>query len=303
MDANGKLNPTERFENMLAVMDYTMDKLDDGSYAVWDTQTRNYVQVDSEDGKFEKASDVTDRLWNAIEEQIVENFRDGVEEVLASINPEVYRDYTPPEEIPADVKALDELLLTDQVLREQMIEQGWESDIGYIELLSRQLDDVSFARMFDEKYFDRVFVDENDEDAVLVENGNMNVHLAAYDDVYTELLRNSEYELGEQTEDVRYGNYPVDFEQLKDETGYEYADLYVDFDLNGKEDPAYTLIVTAGDDKQTFTDFEPKFGESSGRLKVPDEIKAAVVHAVEQHYEKPLDEVLQDCKKADKEIE
>lgn len=309
MDKNGNKNPTEyaeQFEALLNTLDYTMDKLDDGSYAVWDTATRNYVQIDSEDGKFENAQDVADRLSAQIEERIIEAVRDGIEEVLPSIDPKSYENsgIKPPEDFPsADVKELNELLKKDQILRDAMITEGWDSDIGYIDLLANHLEDVNFDRLFEEKYFDKITIDENDADAVIPDNGNLNVHLSISDDVLSELLRNSDFEFGEQTEDVKYRGLNADLEAA----GIEYGDLYVDFDMSQSEEPAYTLVLQMTDDsKKEYINYDSELLHNpDGRLNVPDTIKAAVNNAVEQYHEgKSLNEILDNYKaKEDKEID
>lgn len=283
-DKNGNKNPTElaeQFADMLSVVDYTIEKTEKG-YTIFDTQTGDYIRSDTtgDTREYKNAEDIADRVSAAIDEVILSSVQDGIEETLKSFNKEI------PDDFPTTAKELDEYLKTNQDIKSNMEEAGYDYDIGYVDLLANHLGDVNLDRLFEEKYYDAVWVDEYDADAVVYDDNLLDVHLCVNDDLLTDLIVNSDFDLGDQTESIRYlGHRPLD----KEDAGIEYGDLYVDYDEN--KNPVYELNLQMSDDSKQcfFSD-----GKENNRLTVSDEMAAAIQNAVEQHFEKSLDEVIQD---------
>lgn len=302
MDKNGNMNATEyaeQFNAMLSVADYSMDKLENGDYAVFDNQLGQYLDADydAEEGSFKTARDVADRLAGTIEENILENVQEGIEEALEKLGKEV------PDELPIQPEDIMEYLNSNPDVKQAMLEEnaGWEYDIGYIDLLANHLDEVNFERLFDEKYFDKVFVDPNDEDAVLIEDDIASVHLSITDDVVSDILRLTDFDLKEQSADVRSHFQNVDLE----DAGIDYTDLYVTFDLNNKEEPSFEFIIQmSDDDKKTYTSYEDKSGGDDGKFCASDELKNAAKNALAEYEGKDFDKAISDYKEqSDKELE
>lgn len=298
MDKNGNMNTTERteqFNDMLSVADYSMDKLENGEYAVYDNQLGQYL--DADEGEFKTAKDVADRLAGTIEENILENVQEGIEETLEKLGKEV------PDELPITAENIMEYLNSNLDVKQAMVEEnaGWEYDIGYVDLLANHLDEVNFERLFDEKYFDKVFVDPNDEDAVLIEDNIASVHLSITDDVVSDILRLTDFDLKEQSEDVRSLLHDVDME----DAGIDYTDLYVTFDLNNKEEPSFEFIIQmSNDDKKTYTSYEDKSGGDDGKFSASAELKNAAKNALSEYEGKEFDKVITEYKEqSDKELE
>lgn len=298
MDKNGNMNVTERteqFNDMLSVADYSMDKLENGDYAVYDNQLGQYL--DADEGEFKTAKDVADRLAGTIEENILENVQEGIEETFEKLGKEV------PDELPITAEDIIEYLNSNLDVKQAMLEEnaGWEYDIGYVDLLANHLDEVNFERLFDEKYFDKVFVDPNDEDAVLIEDDIASVHLSITDDVVSDILRLTDFDLKEQSEDVRSLLYDVDME----DAGIDYTDLYVTFDLNNKEEPSFEFIIQmSDDDKKTYTSYEDKSGGDNGKFIASAELKNAAKNALSEYEGKEFDKVITEYKEqSDKELE
>ena len=298
MDKNGNNNATEyaeQFNAMLGVADYSMDKLENGDYAVYDNQLGCYL--DADEGEFKTAKDVADRLAGTIEENILENVQEGIEETLEKFGKEV------PDELPITAEDIMEYLNSNPDVKQAMLEEnaGWEYDIGYVDLLANHLDEVNFERLFDEKYFDKVFVDPNDEDAVLIEDNIASVHLSITDDIVSDILRLTDFDLKEQSEDVRSHFQNVDIEQA----GIDYTDLYVTFDLNNKEEPSFEFIIQmSNDDKKTYTSYEDKSGGDNGKFYASAELKNAAKNALSEYEGKEFDTVITEYKEqSDKELE
>jgi len=298
MDKNGNMNATEyaeQFNAMLGVADYSMDKLENGDYAVYDNQLGYYL--DADEGEFKTARDVADRLAGTIEENILENVQEGIEETLEKLGKEV------PDELPIIAEDIMEYLNSNPDVKQAMLEEnaGWEHDIGYVDLLANHLDEVNFERLFDEKYFDKVFIDPNDEDAVLIEDDVASVHLFITDDVVSDILRLTDFDLKEQSEDVRSHFQNVDFE----DAGIDYTDLYVTFDLNNKEEPSFEFIIQmSDDDKKTYTSYEDKSGGDDGKFCAFSVLKNAAKNALAEYEGKDFDKAISDYKEqSDKELE
>lgn len=298
MDKNGNMNATEyaeQFNAMLSVADYSMDKLENGDYAVYDNQLGYYL--DADEGEFKTARDVADRLAGTIEENILENVQEGIEETLEKLGKEA------PDELPITAEDIMEYLNSNPDVKQAMLEEnaGWEHDIGYVDLLANHLDEVNFERLFDEKYFDKVFVDPNDEDAVLIEDDVASVHLSITDDVVSDILRLTDFDLKEQSADVRSHFQNVDLE----DAGIDYTDLYVTFDLNNKEEPSFEFIIQmSDDDKKTYTSYEDKSGGDDGKFVAMEELKSAAKNALSEYEGKDFDKAISDYKEqSDKELE
>lgn len=304
MDKNGNMNATEyaeQFNAMLGVADYSMDKLENGDYAVFDNQLGQYLDVDYDteegEGSFKTARDVADRLAGTIEENILENVQEGIEEALEKLGKEV------PDELPIQPEDIMEYLNSNPDVKQAMLEEnaGWEHDIGYVDLLANHLDEVNLERLFDERYFDKVFVDPNDEDAVLIEDDVASVHLSITDDVVSDILRLTDFDLKEQSADVRSHFQNVDLE----DAGIDYTDLYVTFDLNNKEEPSFEFIIQmSDDDKKTYTSYEDKSGGDDGKFCASAELKNAAKNALAEYEGKNFDKAISDYKEqSDKELE
>lgn len=304
MDKNGNMNATEyaeQFNAMLSVADYSMDKLENGDYAVFDNQLGQYLDVDYDteegEGSFKTARDVADRLAGTIEENILENVQEGIEEALEKLGKKA------PDELPITAEDIMEYLNSNPDVKQAMLEEnaGWEHDIGYVDLLANHLDEVNFERLFDEKYFDKVFVDPNDEDAVLIEDDIASVHLSITDDVVSDILRLTDFDLKEQSEDVRSRFQNVDLE----DAGIDYTDLYVTFDLNNKEEPSFEFIIQmSDDDKKTYTSYEDKSGGDDGKFCASSVLKNAAKNALAEYEGKDFDKAISDYKEqSDKELE
>lgn len=304
MDKNGNMNATEyaeQFNAMLGVADYSMDKLENGDYAVFDNQLGQYLDADYDteegEGSFKTARDVADRLAGTIEENILENVQEGIGETLEKLGLDI------PGHLPILPEEIMEFLNSNPNVKQAMLEEnaGWEHDIGYVDLLANHLDEVNLERLFDEKYFDKVFVDPNDEDAVLIEDDIANVHLSITDDVVSDILRLTDFDLKEQSADVRSHFQNVDLE----DAGIDYTDLYVTFDLNNKEEPSFEFIIQmSDDDKKTYTSYEDKSGGDDGKFCASAELKNAAKNALSEYEGKDFDKAISDYKEqSDKELE
>lgn len=76
---------TKQFESMLGDMHYAMEKTDDGSFEVYDTQTRNYIS-NGETNTFENAGEVVNRLSPAVNEVVLGTMQDGLLEAIDSLD-------------------------------------------------------------------------------------------------------------------------------------------------------------------------------------------------------------------------
>ncbi len=61
----------KQFESMLGAMHYSMDKQEDGSYAVYNSQSRSYISSGDDIRSFENAKEVANHINAAIGENIV----------------------------------------------------------------------------------------------------------------------------------------------------------------------------------------------------------------------------------------
>lgn len=283
----------KQFESMLGDMHYAMKKTDDGSFEVYDTQTRNYIS-NGETNTFENAGEVVNRLSPAVNEVVLGTMQDGLSEAIDSLDKRILDPF------PTSAEELMKYLEQDnhQDVKNLLLEQGYGKNMEYLDLLTNHLDDVKFEHLFDEKFYDDIEVTSNPEPFIYVEqNDVMNVFLEIGTDTLTELLRNTEFEFGEQTEAVKYANKALDTEAAD----IDFGDLYVDFDMKNEKDPVYELTVTklSGEQETYFSN-----SEGADRMKVTPEIEKAVINAVEQFSGKSLEETINDFRKeCDKEIE
>ena len=299
--SNNAKNYAELLEDMMSVMDYTIDKNSNGEYQIFDNDTQTYLINEAYDtDTFKTAEEITDRVSGAIEETIVENMRDAIEEVLAGIDPARYEgtNITPPTEAPSgSVMEIAAFLEADPILREEMVVAGYDADIEYVDLLAFHLDDVNMEQLFSEKWIDDVSVD-GDAEAVLYEGGVLDIHMDVSNAIVSEMIRTS-FDWGEQADDVSHGHVP-DFEQA----GIEYADLYVEIPEDAPDKPVYTLSLQMADDsKQYFST------ELSGEMKdaspmvVTDDMKSSIASVLNEHFEgKAIEDVINDYKQADKDM-
>lgn len=292
-------SPVDALENMMAVMDYVIDKNDKGEYMIFDQQTEVYLEnYDSPDGKysgntFKNAQEIIDRVSGAIEEYIVENIVDGIEETLAGIDPAKYEKagIAPPATPSASVEEIDNLLKTDPILKEEMVVRGYNADIQYIDLLANHIDGVNLEELFSEKWFGDVTVDDFDNDAAMYDSDTkaLNVRVDVSAELVTELLRYTDFDFGEQEQTVRSG-YPLDYEKA----GIEYADLYVTYNENNKPD-IYMLSVQNSDDSKQYFQTDADISKGERPMIVGDDVKNAVNNAVSAHFDgKNIDEIFND---------
>lgn len=282
----------KQFESMLGDMHYAMEKTDDGSFEVYDTQTRNYIN-NGDTNTFDNAGEVVNRLSPAVNEVVLGTMQDGLSEAIDSLDKRI------PDPFPTSAEELMKYLEQDnhQDVKNLLLEQGYGKNMEYLDLLANHLDDVKFEHLFDEKFYDDIEVTSNPEPFIYVEqNDVMNVFLEIGTDTLTELLRNTEFEFGEQTEAVKYANKALDTEAAD----IDFGDLYVDFDMKNEKDPVYELTVTklSGEQETYFSN-----SEGADRMRVTPEIEKAVINAVEQFSGKSLEETINDFRKeCDKEI-
>lgn len=298
---NNAKNYAELLEDMMSVMDYTIDKNENGEYQIFDNQTETYlINQHYDTDTFKTAEEITNRVSAAIEETIVENMRDAIEEVLAGIDPARYEgtNITPPTEAPSgSVMEIAALLEADPILREEMIVAGYDADIEYVDLLAYHLDDVNMEQLFSEKWIDDVSVD-GDVEAVLYEDGVLDIHMDVSDAIVSEMIRTS-FDWGEQADDVSHGHVP-DFEQA----GIEYADLYVEIPEDAPDKPVYTLSLQMADDSKRYFSTELS-GEmkNAAPMVVTDDMKSSITSVLNEHFEgKAIEDVINDYKQADKDM-
>ena len=290
----------KQFESMLGTIHYSMEKQEDGSYAVYNSQSRSYISSGDDIRSFENAKEVAEHINAAIGENIV----DSMHEAIANILYETYKtDLSTPDELEefssiVDADEIDKYIKEHPDVRDKLWEKDYGDNVGYLDLLVNHLDDVNIEYLFDKKFYDDIEVTSNPEPFIYVEqNDVMNVFLEIGTDTLTELLRNTEFEFGEQTEAVKYANKALDTEAAD----INFGDLYVDFDMKSEKEPVYELTVTklSGEQETYFSN-----SEGADRMKVTPEIEKAVINAVEQFSGKSLEETINDFRKeCDKEIE
>lgn len=309
-DTKAFFNTTaDALESMMAVMDYVIDKNDKGQYMIFDQQTETYLEnYDNSDGTysgntFKNAQEIVDRVWTAIEEQIIENIRDAIEDVLPSISPAKYEEagLTPPSEVPSgSVQEIDALLKADWLLKNEMITAGYDADIKYIDLLANHIEDVNLERLFSEKWFGFVMVDDIDRDVAQYdpETKILDVRVDVADELVTELLRSTDFDFGKQERDVRSGSV-LDLP----EAGIEYADLYAMYHEDNSPDSFMLSLQMADGNKQYF--YSHADTTKDERPMVVDEnVKNAINNAVTDHFNgKDLSEVFVEIHEAETEHE
>lgn len=309
-DTKAFFNSTaDALESMMAVMDYVIDKNDKGQYMIFDQQTETYLEnYDNSDGTysgntFKNAQEIVDRVWTAIEEQIIENIRDAIEDVLPSISPARYEEagLTPPSEVPSgSVQEIDALLKADWLLKNEMITAGYDADIKYIDLLANHIEDVNLERLFSEKWFGFVMVDDIDRDVAQYdpETKILDVRIDVADELVTELLRSTDFDFGKQEQDVRSGSV-LDLP----EAGIEYADLYAMYHEDNSPDSFMLSLQMADGNKQYFySHADTAKGERP--MVVDENVKNAINNAVTDHFSgKDLSEVFAEIHEAETEHE
>jgi diguanylate cyclase (GGDEF)-like protein len=298
--------PTEAFENMLAVMDYVVDKNDNGEYMIFDQQTETYLEnYDNPDGTysgntFKTAQEIIDRLDGAIEEHIIENVRDAIEEVLPSIDPAKYEaaGIQPPSETPSgSAMEIAAFLEADPILKDAMITAGYDADVQYVNLLAFDTDNINLEQLFSEKYKDDVEIDKYDSDVVQFDaaEGIIDARVDISDTILTDLLRTTDFDFGEQESAVRSGA-DVDLEAA----GIEYADLYVTYHEDSSPE-TYVLSVQMTDDNKLYFHSDANTLEGEHALLVPNEMKEAVNAAITEHFDgKSMEEVFKDFREEEK---
>ncbi len=299
----------EALESMMAVMDYVIDKNDKGQYMIFDQQTETYLEnYDNSDGTysgntFKNAQEIVDRVWTAIEEQIIENIRDAIEDVLPSISPARYEEagLTPPSEVPSgSVQEIDALLKADWLLKNEMITAGYDADIKYIDLLANHIEDVNLERLFSEKWFGFVMVDDIDRDVAQYdpETKILDVRVDVADELVTELLRSTDFDFGKQEQDVRSGSV-LDLP----EAGIEYADLYAMYHEDNSPDSFMLSLQMADGNKQYFYSHADT-AKDERPMVVDENVKNAINNAVTDHFSgKDLSEVFAEIHEAETEHE
>lgn len=272
---------SKQFDSMLGDMHYAMEKTDDGSFEVYDTQTRNYVS-NGDTNTFENAGEVVNRLSSAVNEVVLGTMQDGLSEAIDSLDKRI------PDPFPTSAEELVKYLEQDnhRDVKNLLLEQGYGKNMEYLDLLANHLDDVKFERLFDEKFYDDIEVTSNPE-AFIYTGDFMNVYLEIDTDAFSELLRNTEFEFGEQTESVKYAGKPVDLR----EADIAYWEFYANYDIKGEGDPMYELIVTMESGKQHTYNSD---AEGEKRLNVTPEIENAVQNAVETFSGKSLEDTVKD---------
>lgn len=309
-DTKAFFNSTaDALESMMAVMDYVIDKNDKGQYMIFDQQTETYLEnYDNSDGTysgntFKNAQEIVDRVWTAIEEQIIENIRDAIEDVLPSISPARYEEagLTPPSEVPSgSVQEIDALLKADWLLKNEMLAEGYDADIKYIDLLANHIEDVNLERLFSEKWFGYVMVDDIDRDVAQYdpETKILDVRVDVADELVTELLRSTDFDFGKQEQDVRSGSV-LDLP----EAGIEYADLYAMYHEDNSPDSFMLSLQMADGNKQYFYSHADT-AKDERSMVVDENVKNAINNAVTDHFNgKDLSEVFAEIHEAETEHE
>ena len=291
---NNAKNYAELLEDMMSVMDYTIDKNENGEYQIFDQQTETYlINEQYNTDTFRTAEEITDRVSAAISEYVCESMQDAVEETLNQLDKDI------PEDFPITAKELDNYIKSNPDVYQSLKEAGYDNDIEYLDLLANHLEEVNLEQLFSQKWIDDVSVDA-DADAVMyyAENGVLDVHLNVSDAIVSEMIRTS-FDWGEQADDVSHGHVP-DFKQA----GIEYADLYVEFREIDLEKPVYTLSLQMSDDSKRYFSTE-----LSGDMKdatpmvVTDDMKSSISSVLNEHFDsKIIDEVIVEKKNEDRDI-
>ncbi len=290
---NNAKNYAELLEDLMSVMDYTIDKNENGEYQIFDQQTETYLTNEHYDtDTFKTAEEIIDRISAAVDEYC-ESAQDVIEEALYQLDRDI------PEDFPITADKLDKFIKENPDVYQNLMEDGYDSDIEYIDLLANHLGDVNMEQLFSQKWIDDVSVD-TDADAVMyyAESGVLDVHLNVSDAIVSEMIRTS-FDWGEQADDVSHGHVP-DFKQA----GIEYADLYVEFREIDLEKPVYTLSLQMSDDSKRYFSTE-----LSGDMKdatpmvVTDDMKSSISSVLKEHFDnKIIDEVIVEKKNEDRDI-
>ena len=300
-----KLNDTKNYaellKDMFSAMDYTIDKNDKGEYQIFDTQTETYLVNEHYDtDTFRTAEEITDRVYVAIAEKIVDDMHEAIAEYL-------YNTYKTDSNTPDELEEFSSIVDADEIDKyikehpdvcQSLRENGYGSNIEYIDLLVNHLDDVNMEQLFSQKWIDDISIDSDPLDAVIydAEDGVLDIHLTASDAIVSEMLKIS-FDWGKQTETVLFHGHVPDFKQA----GIDYADLYVEFREADPEKPVYTISLQMTDDSKQYFSTEPD--ANTKLMIVTDDMKTSANAVISDYFEgKSIKEIIDEKKHEDKDM-
>lgn len=275
---NNAKNYAELLEDMMSVMDYTIDKNENGEYQIFDNDTETYLtNLLYETDTFKSATEIVIRVDATIDERIVDNMKDAVEETLQKLDMDV------PDPFPFTAKELDEFIKSNPDVYQELQESGYDCDLEYIDLLANHLNDVNMEQLFSEKWVD----DMNIDDDAFFEEDVVDLHVATSETLVSEMIRSS-FDWGKEG-----------FNRSFEEMGVEYADLMVQIHEDEPDNPVFIVSLQMYDDsKMYFSNLPDKTDDAMCKVVKPmvvtDDMKTSFEAVFNEHFEgKSVEEIFE----------